>query len=377
MASFLLALACLPRAVALRMPSPLLSPPARCPPPLSLSSPPSRLDLNVARDPSTGSFGLDVDQDNTVAYNAGEINPDLLLGDVIVAVNGELLDGRPVGAVLSGKEPPYTFTVERDPSLAISSLERVLLQIVADNPIELSSLPTFDAIPRGFGQKASAIVQSLEGSVDGQPLRSAEELGAELQGFWKLLLTSDAEFAGEGLSGFGSSPFCAAAAHFQLFGDGSKGPPMQTVELIANAKVGSHQLAALKGEFELAPPSVIERYSRSEFSGSPQLDAPLIERTTRTTFLSKQLRICRIAKGDGEEESVCVYTRQEQGVAQGEISELLERPVAPSDEGFDPRPAWERASSASSDAADAYLGGTDGSGAYGGGGGGRGGAGAM
>ena len=64
-------------------------------------------------------------------------------------------------------------------------------------------------------------------------------------------------------------------------------------------------------------------------------------------------------------------------IFQGEIGEILERPVTPAD-GVDPRPAWERASSVSSDDADKWLGGTDGGGDLGGGGGrGGGGAGAM
>ena len=88
---------------------------ARRPFALRCTSPQANIDVQVKRDPDTGSFGIDVDQDNTVAYNSGAVNPELLLGDVIIAVNGEALDGRTVGSVLGSKEAPYTFTIERDP----------------------------------------------------------------------------------------------------------------------------------------------------------------------------------------------------------------------------------------------------------------------
>ncbi|KAL1520117.1 hypothetical protein AB1Y20_023589 [Prymnesium parvum] len=370
--SLALAAALLSAAHALRLPATPSLPPRRHAAPRASTPPLSRLDLPVLRD-ARGSFGVDVDQHNTVAANAGAPNPSLRLGDVIVAVNGEPLGGRAAASLLAAAPPPYVLTVERDGSAAPAALERLLLQLADEAPRGAAGLPTFDALPRGLGGAALALVGALEERGGGVAL------AAGLRGFWKLRLTSEAALAAEGLSGFGGAPYCAAAAQFQLFGGGGEGTPaLQTVELVANAKVGGHQLAALKGAFELAPPVVEEVYTRLEFAGAAQPGGAAVVRRAECTYLSARLRICRAAAAaEGEAAAVSVYVRQELEEAQAEIAALLEAPVQPADKDFDARPAWERASRADDDAADAYLGGTDGGGARGGGGGGRGGAGAI
>lgn len=277
-------------------------------------------DVIVERDPVTGSLGLDVDQNNVIASNRGQ--SELRAGEEIVAVDGEPLGDRSIGACLAPGAPSYTFSVRDDPVAAARSLEAVLLEMVRASDSASRKLVTLEAA----GEKAESVVAALESTR--RPAGAG--LADQLQGFWKLVLTSDESLAAAGLSGFGDQNIgCSVVAHYVCFA--TKSPSAQVVEVVANANLGSHQLAALKGEFSSdneaeGGPAVLEEYSRLEFAGSPQLDAPALSRRWLCTFIGERLRVCREDAPGG---AIHVYERCDN--AQGEIGDLLSRAVASSD----------------------------------------------
>ena len=82
------------------------------------------VDVKVLR--GTGGLGIEVDNNNVVGSNSGNINPDLLVGDRIVAVDGLSVDGQYVGKVLDASKAEYIFTVVRGGQSAVLALENVL-----------------------------------------------------------------------------------------------------------------------------------------------------------------------------------------------------------------------------------------------------------
>ena len=284
-----------------------------------------------------GGLGIDVDDQNTIAGNAGQ--PDLMVGDVITAVDGEEVGGRHVSQVLTPGAQSYTFIVRRDAAEAVASLQRVLIGLTAQAA----------AGTAGLEGKALELIGALEEAADPTP---PEELRQQLLGFWRVRYTSGDEgrFASAGLSGFGSAPFCQLVGHFQCFSEpqppsspsAAPAPSAQTVEVIANTNLGSSQLATLKGNFDAAPGAsgegggavVRETYERIEYGGTPQL-GEVVEQEWRCAFVGELLRVCKAADG-----SIRLYERLEAQDAQEAIGRLLSARVAPS---LDDMPRWQRA----------------------------------
>ena len=81
-------------------------------------------------------------------------------------------------------------------------------------------------------------------------LSEADIVRAGLLGYWKVLITSSAERANMGMTGFGAPDHASVLAHFQCYStraEGSIMPTLQTVEIIADSIAGSSSVAALKG----------------------------------------------------------------------------------------------------------------------------------
>ena len=168
--------------------------------------------------------------------------PSLQLGDVIIAIDGVTLDGKSAGAALTPGASSYTFTVSRDSDAARLGLERVLLQLAAGQSADAAPMPgssqpglrTFDSLG-AFGAKAQGVVEALEAAhaaADASPGRAAHEL----EGWWKLVLTSSERLAAGGLTGYGTAPFCRSASLSQYFDEESR--QVQTIEVVACEYVG-------------------------------------------------------------------------------------------------------------------------------------------
>ena len=327
---------------------------------------PGVLTIDVSR--VQGALGIEVDGSNVVATNSGQ--PGLKVGDVIVAVDGEYLDGRRLGQVIKRKDQ-YVFTVRRDARAAAASLEAVLASMARSAPVSGNALTTFDDLPDGLGAKAFSIVTTLEEAFAAGPPPTEEALYASeggLLGFWRLRLTTDAALATNGFTGFGAAPLCLLHASFALV-QTAKEPSAQLVEVIGQQNVGQHVIAALKGGWgvqllsEAPRLALAEAYPRLEFGGSLQLDAPALELTRLCTYLGNELRIMRgpstVRTGMGAGEGglggeppakhVYLYERQSAEAAQGEIGRLLDLPVprpAPTSlDDLDDVPYWARRSS--------------------------------
>ena len=329
---------------------------------------PGVLTVDVSR--VQGALGIEVDGSNVVATNSGQ--PGLKVGDVIVAVDGEYLDGRRLGQVIKRKDQ-YVFTVRRNARAAAASLEAVLASMARSAPVSGKALTTFDDLANGLGAKAFSIVTTLEEAFAAGPPPTEEALYTSeggLLGFWRLRLTTDAALATNGFTGFGAAPLCLLHASFALI-QTAKEPSAQLVEVIGQQNVGQHVIAALKGGWgvqllsEAPRLALAEAYPRLEFGGSLQLDAPTLELTRLCTYLGNELRIMRgpspVKTGStgageggpgGDEPSakhVYLYERQSAEAAQGDIGRLLDLPVprpAPTSlDDLDDVPYWARRSS--------------------------------
>jgi len=329
---------------------------------------PGVLTVDVSR--VQGALGIEVDGSNVVATNSGQ--PGLKVGDVIVAVDGEYLDGRRLGQVIKRKDQ-YVFTVQRNARAAAASLEAVLASMARSAPVSGKALTTFDDLADGLGAKAFSIVTTLEEAFAAGPPPTEEALYTSeggLLGFWRLRLTTDAALATNGFTGFGAAPLCLLHASFALI-QTAKEPSAQLVEVIGQQNVGQHVIAALKGGWgvqllsEAPRLALAEAYPRLEFGGSLQLDAPTLELTRLCTYLGNELRIMRgpspvrtVRTGAGEggpggdepsAKHVYLYERQSAEAAQGDIGRLLDLPVprpAPTSlDDLDDVPYWARRSS--------------------------------
>ena len=178
-----------------------------------------------------GGLGVVVDQDNVVVTVTAQ--PALQVDDVITAVDGKKLEGF-IGAsgFLTPGTPEYTFSIVRQGAAgATQSLELNLMKLIKEaEDVRLDDrraqfegrifgLLCMDALGDGaeaFAKQANNFVASLE-AADLQPA-SPEALGEALNsGFWKLVLTSSERTAKEGLTGYGSAPFCTVLASYQAF----------------------------------------------------------------------------------------------------------------------------------------------------------------
>ena len=325
----------------------------RTAPPRCANADAQPIDVLIKRS-EDGSLGVLVDQDNTVVTVTAQ--PGLQVGDVIVGVDGDMLSGRPVGQALQPGAPQYTFAVVRQSATeAGDSVERALLQLIREAS-EGPGVLFFDE-DNELAPRAEALVGNLEAVA--APLDDAA-LGAALRrGFWRLLVVSERKEAKGGLTGYGLAPFCSVLGSYQAFIDIKDEQTAQVVEVVANANLGSSNIAALKGTWRgAAADDVVETYERTEYGGAPELDAPAVENHWACTYLSERLRVCRLPARDGDDGAGAwrVYANLPADRAQDEIARLMAAPVAQAPR--DGPPDW----------ADTRLGGGYGRGGYGGGG---------
>lgn len=294
----------------------------------------SSLEIIVQRTAS-GGLGIEVEpESNVVASNAGQ--PQLALGDLIVAVDGEECGKRYIGALLTPGADTYTFTVQRGTARGREALETVGRRLC----IEAADAATVPAIPLvgagGMSEELSermlAIVDSLETS--GPPTSLTAD---DLTGFWRLRFTNDKSLEG-GMSGFGLIGGCTAVAQFQLYGQPEL-DSVQCVEVIANQAMGAHQVAALKGTFRAVSDEaqLVDLYTRIELGGAPQSGSGKQEQKLMLTYMGDKLRIVRAG---GENGAVRVYEKQSSDVAQGDLQSLMTAPIV-KEKVDENRPRWE------------------------------------
>jgi len=312
----------------------------------TMAAPPiPTIEVSVRRHPE-GGLGIQVDETNTVASCPGQ--PGLAIGDRVVAVNGEKLGTPGRGAsrflaeVLTEVLPQadeYSFTIAREATDAASMerrLERLTEMASADTLAELAK----DEV---LTSKIVLVAEALEAAAEPQP---AEAVAEALRGFWRLAFTNGT--MAEGLTGYGTLPMCYVSGLFSALTetkpDKPEVPTAQLVEVVADRNMGSSNVAALKGEWEVLPAegrglfNLAATYSRLEYAGSPTR-ADVTRVTETCTFLGETLRVgwCNGA--------VMVYTRSDPAAAQREIARLMDLRVqhdgqkAPRDD----IPVWERA----------------------------------
>ena len=179
---------------------------------MAASSGTTTIEVTVRRS-ADGGLGIQVDETNTVASCPGQ--PELAIGDRIVALNGEELGGRYLAEVLPQADQ-YTFAIQRDSADAGSMerrLQRLTEQVSADTLLELSK----DEVLTG---KIVLLAEALEAEAEPQPEAAVAEA---LRGFWRLAFTNGTVAAG--LTGYGSLPFCYVSGLFSAFTE--KGPPAE------------------------------------------------------------------------------------------------------------------------------------------------------
>ena len=298
----------------------------------------SEIEISVERTPA-GALGISVDEENVVATVADD-QPALRLGDKILAVAGERLDGRPLAQVLQPAES-YTFTVLRGAADGAASLERVLARLLAESESARDSLTPGEAAATAPGDFEAAQLRARLGmdvdEAEAAPaelpeaapalIDSLEEAGAPadaastLLGFWKLCWPPPAE---ADLTGYGAAPFCSVVASWTRFAE--KDPTAQVVEIVANENLNAHTLAALKGEWSVAAADgstrLVQDFSRREYGGQPTVEPMLCESVL--SFVGESLLLVRA--GDDAEE-LRIFERCDGGAVQAEIGRLLEAPV--------------------------------------------------
>lgn len=300
-----------------------------------------------------GGLGLLVDQDNTVVTVTAQ--PDMQVGDVIVGVDGDTCGSRPVGQCLTPGAPQYTFSIVRpSASEAAEALERNLRALIKDSDTaKAMGVAHFSAAEdeedASEAESAEKIVLGLEtAETGGTTVPSSEALGTALRsGFWRLILVSDEATARGGMTGYGFAPFCTVRGSFQAFIDLKGEHTAQCVEVIANANLGTCNVAAIKGVWSGGEASasaeaaewagayganlaaVLEKYDRTEYGGAADIDASSVVNSWVCTYLSDRMRVCRLrgtADGAG---AWRVYERVTADAAQAEIGRLMSLPVAP------------------------------------------------
>jgi len=268
------------------------------------------LEVVVERGPK--GLGIVTDQNNIVVQNTGQ--PNLQVGDRITAVEGvPVTRAKGVADVLKEVlvkgQTQYKFVIERGGK---ASLESVLAALARTEGDALGDAGLYAQDAGGCGELLS-VAESLE---EQGGVSNAEGV----LGFWKLVFTSDPTFAlSGGVTGYGSAPL-KLAMHWQCFQD--KDPRGQTVEMIANMDMGTHAIAAVKGDWSMSGDGVLaESYSRLEYGGSLQATSPM-SRDTRCTYVGETVRM---ARGSG---GLFVYVRITAQEAGKEIAGWLEKKVA-------------------------------------------------
>ena len=264
---------------------------------------------------ASGGLGIQVDERNAIATSDGQ--ETLRAGDIIVAVDGVRLDGRPVATVLEPKAE-YIFTVER----GSASAESTLLRLTA-------------AHAQASEEEAAEILRGIEGAATALQQDAAPVASADLLGFWRLRWASDPALAA-GVTGYGEVAGCRLVASWQRLAEAE--PTLQVVEVIADSNIGVHQVAARKGRWEVGgvggsdAPALSELYSRLEYADAMVSAEPV--RTDRSlAYVSGTMRVDRGADG-----LLLVYVKEEASTATGELQRLLATPVA-----GESMPRWQQA----------------------------------
>jgi len=210
-------------------------------------------------------------------------------------------------------------------------------------------------------------LEALEAKYDSLEPLEPSVVREGLLGFWRSSITSSADEALSGMTGYGASSAAIAAgmtesaavvAHFQSFSKKAPGsvlPSVQTVEVICDSSLVSTSVGALKGDFECAksfPPgvNVVEGYTATEFGGSRDYNAQPAPRQWKVTYLSPSLRVSRVNDG-----TIWVHEKSDAETCTGEIADFMANPYtgdvaeaggdddgaasAPED---DDRPLWQR-----------------------------------
>mmetsp|Transcript_9048 Transcript_9048/g.24900 ORF Transcript_9048/g.24900 Transcript_9048/m.24900 type:complete len:352 (+) Transcript_9048:1-1056(+) len=293
--------------------------------------------VSVSRGP--GGLGIEVNSDNLIVSSTAD---GLSVGDVVTAVDDEPLAGRYVGKVLSPESSEFTFTISRDPAVSTPLLERALLGLGTD-----LEQPAIEEIGAEERERVIGVVGALEEMAAGV---APVDVGAAVQGFWKLLLGSGLPSA-TGLSGMGGNAGCTFVAQWQGFSEAE--PTAQVVEIIADPLLGRHAVAALKGSLDLQDAPALsddgergglallsEHYTRLEVGGALAGNEGKSV-SNLCTYVSDQLRICRPEEADGE---FSCFWRTTPEAAQMEIGTLSEAPVggAAARDEEDDMPRWAR-----------------------------------
>ena len=184
---------------------------------MAVPPPSPTIEVTVRRTPE-GGLGIQVDETNTVASCPGQ--PDLAIGDRIVAINGEQLGRRYLAEVLP---PPaefasvYLFTVERQAADAMDSMERRLERLT-----EMASADTLAELAKDtvLTSKIVLLAEALEAAAEPQPESTVAEA---LRGFWRLAFTNGT--MAEGLTGYGTLPTCYISGLFSAFTEAKPDKP--------------------------------------------------------------------------------------------------------------------------------------------------------
>jgi len=303
------------RAAAPPRPSALLSAASAAPP----------LEVKVRRT-AEGGLGIEVDETNMVASCAGQ--PDLEVGDRVIAVDGEALGERYLSKALTPGMQEYSFTVERQADAA--SMETLLARLTTQAEASANGLDGL-ADDEVLAGKISKLAAALEATA---ATAAADE--EAMRGFWRLCFVAGA--MADGLTGFGAMTSTYAACQFVAFSDAA--PRAQVVEVIGDLNLGSTTVAALKGDYELrdddGAATLACNFDRLEYAGAMQ-SADVMTVVESVTFVGERLRLGRC---NGE---LRCYARCDAAAAQTEIGRLLAAPVRRGAAGSDALPRWERA----------------------------------
>jgi hypothetical protein len=275
-----------------------------------------------------GGLGLEVSNDNLILAHEGQ--PELRVGDVIVAVDGTPLDGRYVGKVIDRSASAYEFTVSRESPASVPLLESAVYTFCA----ELFN-PNVDAAEVDAESRARllGIVRALEVL---QATGSATAGDAPLLGFWKMVVGHGSGTV-SGMSKMAQGDGCSLVAHWQCFTEAS--PPVQVVEVVADPLLTRHSVATLKGGLELTTDSdghqaTVETYDRLEV-GNELVSADILKCERVSTYLSEQLRIVRPRPQGGADADAnpefYAYWRTTAEAAQTEILRLADAPLGGDD----------------------------------------------
>jgi len=213
---------------------------------------------------------------------------------------------------------------------------------------------TLDELGAADAATLRASLDELEkAQADSATESDPEELRAQLQGFWRLLFTSSAARARNGVTGYGEeSSSRSLIAQFQRFTENVPGADpltLQTVEVVSDSKEGRALVSVGKGDFRVSRIAstgelgVLEGFHKVEVDGQGQpasrMPAPL---RWSPAFLDPSLRISREADG-----TFSVYSKVESADTQAAIARLRETPVEleeGEEEEVDDRPRWDRPS---------------------------------